>query len=216
MPRSSSADPLARLAERQNWIPSAAELAAQDAIRALFRSFGPSGDAIRRALHGTWLHEPLHAVLTDVPVGAWTAAVVFDALSAIAQSRSLDKAADACVILGLAGAAGASISGINDWAEIKQTRPRRIGSVHALLNVAATALFIGSATQRRNSGSRSAARILGALGFVVVYATPHLGGNLIYEHGIGVESKKTDPLFPAAPKRAPEPAPAGAAAARET
>jgi len=31
-------------------------------------------------LNGTWLGEPLHVVLTDVPVGAWTVAMAFDLL----------------------------------------------------------------------------------------------------------------------------------------
>ena len=32
--------------------------------------------AIKNALHGTWLGHPLNPVLTDIPVGAWTAALM--------------------------------------------------------------------------------------------------------------------------------------------
>jgi hypothetical protein len=31
-----------------------------------------SAQKIRNFLNGTWLGEPLHVVLTDVPIGAWT------------------------------------------------------------------------------------------------------------------------------------------------
>jgi uncharacterized membrane protein len=183
-----SKDPAARLAERQNWITPRAEIAVQDAVRESLNKLG--GETLRSALHGSWLHEPLHAVMTDVPVGSWTAAVVFDAIGAMSDSQSMDTAADACVGLGLIGAVGAAITGMNDWAEVKVAAPRRIGAVHALLNIAATGFFVGSLVARRKRGSRSTGRALGALGYVIASASAHLGGNLVYEHGIGVEAKE--------------------------
>ncbi len=185
-----SADPVARLAERQHWITPEAEIAAQTAIRSVLGGDDAKGEKFREILHGSWLHEPLHAIMTDVPVGSWTAAVLFDSLAAMTGSRKLDSAADALVILGLAGAAGASITGMNDWSEIKRDAPRRIGAVHALLNVAATAFFAGSCYQRRKRGARSTARSLAVVGFLINSVSAHLGGNLIYEHGIGVERGK--------------------------
>ena len=185
-----SVDPMARLAERQTWITPTAEEAVQNSIRNAFELLGPKADLVRHALHGTWLHEPLHAVLTDIPVGSWTAAVLFDAIAAVADSEKMNSAADALVILGLAGALGASITGMNDWAEIKKEAPRRIGAVHALLNIGATVLFGASCYARRKDGSRSTARSLAVLGYVVVSASAHLGGNLVYEHGIGVADRE--------------------------
>lgn len=185
-----SRDPLARLAEKQQITTPAGEIAVQKAVRSILGGEDGGGQKFRELLHGTWLHEPLHAVMTDVPVGSWTAAVVFDAIGALGGSHSLDKAADALVILGLLGAGGAAITGMNDWAEIKGEAPRKIGAVHAMLNVVATGLFLGSWWARRDRSTRGTGRALGFLGFVVVSASAHLGGNLIYEHGIGVERGK--------------------------
>ena len=185
-----SRDPLARLAERQTWITPEAEIAVQKAVRSVLGGDGAAGKQIRELLHGTWLHEPLHAIMTDVPVGSWTAAVLFDAIGAVSGKKHLDKAADALVILGLLGATGAAITGMNDWAEVKAEAPRKVGAVHAMLNVVATGLFAGSWWARRKSETRGTARALGVLGFVVVSASAHLGGNMIYEHGIGVERGK--------------------------
>ena len=185
-----SRDPLARLAEKQSWITPGAEVAVQKAVRSVLGGEGPSGDRVRELLHGTWLHEPLHALMTDVPIGSWTAAVLFDAIGALGGSKTMDKAADALVILGLVGAGGAAITGMNDWAEVKAAAPRRIGAVHALLNVAATGLFVGSLCSRRKNGSRGTARALGVIAYLVVSVSAHLGGNMIYEHGIGVERGK--------------------------
>lgn len=185
-----SADPLVRLAERQTWITPQAQTTVQHAIKSAFRPLGAQAENVRNALHGDWLHEPLHAVLTDVPVGAWSAAIVFDAIGSIASSEKMDFAADASVILGLAGALGSAVTGMNDWADIEKPAPRRIGAVHALLNIGATALFTASAFSRRKNNSRTAARSLAALGFVILSASAHLGGNLTYRHGIGVSGEK--------------------------
>ena len=192
MPNSApvSIDPLARFAERQTWIPAAAEIAAQKAIRSALGGDGPEGRKVRDLLHGEWLHEPLHSIMTDIPTGSWTAAGVFDALAAVTGSEKLNFAADASVVLGLVGALGASITGMNDWAEVKREAPRKIGAVHALMNVAAMLLYGVSLFERRKKGSRGAARAWGFAGLLVVSASAHLGGNMIYEHGIGVEHGK--------------------------
>ena len=180
-----SRDAVARLAERQGWITPVAQVRAQGVIVDVLGAVG--GEGLRAALHGDWLNEPLHAVLTDVPVGAWTAAAAFDALGALTGSRALDTAADASVALGLVGAVGAAVTGMNDWAEVKEAAPRRIGAVHALLNVAATGFYVGSCVLRYGKGgNRGPARALGMLGFLLVSASAHLGGNLVYEHGVGV------------------------------
>ena len=45
------------------------------------------GTTARNVLDGVWLEAPLHPALTDVPIGAWTAALVFDGLD-LATGRS--------------------------------------------------------------------------------------------------------------------------------
>ena len=189
-PHAISVDPIARLAERQHWITPQAQVATQSAIRSAFEDMGEAGQTLRSVLHGDWLNEPLHAVLTDIPVGAWTAAVLFDAIGVVSQSDKLNTAADASVIVGLVGAVGAAVTGMNDWAEVKQPAARRIGAVHGLLNIGATALFTASCIGRRQASSRSNARALAVLGFVLVGISAHLGGNLVYEHGVGVTRGK--------------------------
>ncbi len=189
-----SKDPLARLAERQTFT-APYEQPAQAAIRNAFNIFGPARTSVRNLLHGTWLHEPLHVILVEVPIGAWTCTVAFDALAACGVS-SMDVPADATLVLGLAGAAGAAITGLNDWADVEGP-PRRLGAVHAISNVLATGLFALSLYARakaakgggRRKGSRTTARLLAFAGYAVVSASAHLGGIMIYEHAVGVQDK---------------------------
>src|SRR5262249_30658718 len=72
--------------------------------RALYAGGRPQAQRLRNFLNGTWLGEPLHAALTDIPIGAWTAAMIFDALSLTRSGRQLAPAADASIAIGLAGA----------------------------------------------------------------------------------------------------------------
>src|SRR5919109_4060928 len=79
--------------------------------RALYAGGRPSAQKIRNFLNGTWLGEPLHVVLTDVPIGAWTVTIIFDALDLIRKRREFSLAADTSLAVGLLGAAGAAFTG---------------------------------------------------------------------------------------------------------
>ncbi len=182
-----SRDPVAAYAERQTWITPEATTAVQRSIDEVFRSLGPAGEPLRAFLHGTWLHEPLHAVLTDIPVGAWTVTAAFDGLGAISGSQTCDRVADGALGLGLLGATGAAVTGITDWSAIEREAPRRIGAVHAILNVTGVVLMLGSWVARRR-GQRSGARWLAFAGYGITSLSAHLGGNLVYEHRIGVRN----------------------------
>jgi uncharacterized membrane protein len=178
-----SRDAIARFVEQQDWISPDVEKSAQGVVNSAVDALG--GDPLRNFLYGQWMDVPLHAVLTDVPIGSWTATLAFDAIGAISGNSRLDAAADATNMLGLAAASVTALVGLNDWSGIDKPAPRRIGLVHGLLNVAATGLFLSSCFARR-SDNRSTGRALAALGYLVLTASAHLGGSLVYEHGIGV------------------------------
>lgn len=164
----SSIDPVARWAERQNWIRPEIEETAQAAVHSAFELMGSAGDDARRFLQGEWLHEPLHAALTDIPVGAWTATTILDGAACLTGRKELDVAADATLWIGLAGAAGSAIAGLADWSDIDKPKPRRIGAVHALLNICATGLFTASCFARKRNETRANGRALAAIGYAIV------------------------------------------------
>src|SRR4029077_20568340 len=63
----------------------------------LYANGNPAAQKARNFLNGTWLGEPLHVVLTDVPIGAWTVAMVFDALEMINGRHEFALAADTSI-----------------------------------------------------------------------------------------------------------------------
>ena len=169
---------------RQDWLQPAEERL-QKLLHESFTSGGRGGQKIKNVLHGTWLGHPLHVILTDVPIGAWTAALVFDFLELSSGRKEFAAAADASITIGLIGAAGAAVTGLTDWQNLDPPA-RRVGLVHGLLNLVGTSLFLASRVMR-NRKSRSAGRRLAMLGYTMATAAAYLGGNLVYEQQIGVD-----------------------------
>ena len=182
-----SKEPLSKLVEKQEWLNTPEE-AVQNAAKQALQA---TGDATKDFLHGKWIGHPLHVILTDIPIGSWTAAVACDALGSITDNEDFDTAADITVAIGLAGAAGAAVTGVADWSEVDPPA-RRIGFVHALLNIGATGLLTASMFSRRR-GSRASGRGLAALGFLLATISAKLGGSLVYEHRIGVDRSSERP-----------------------
>jgi nitrite reductase/ring-hydroxylating ferredoxin subunit/uncharacterized membrane protein len=161
--------------------------------RALYAGGRPSAQKIRNFLNGTWLGEPLHVVLKDVPIGAWTVAISFDVLDSIGSSREFALAADASIAIGLLAAAGAAATGLTDWSDVDPPA-RKLGLLHGVLNIGATALFTTSLFLRRKK-TRAAGRVAAALGYALMAYSAHLGGKMVYKHRVGVD--RTDGLaFP--------------------
>lgn len=157
----------------------------QQLVQKSFASGGEPGQAMKNFLNGTWLGEPLHVVLTDVPIGAWTVALVFDALDLMSNKHEFAVAADASIGIGLIGAVGAAVTGVNDWQDT-DAPARRIGMIHGLLNISATALFVTSLVLRKKK-SRTSGRVFAGLGYAVMSVAAHLGGKMVYEHRVGVD-----------------------------
>jgi len=177
----------------QKRIPIPIDAKLQKALdRALYAGGRPTAQRLRNFLNGTWLGEPLHAVVKDVPIGAWTVAMIFDALSLIGSGREFARAADASIAIGLAGAAGSAATGVTDWSDVNPPA-RRTGLIHGLLNISATALFATSLILRKKK-SRAAGRFSAALGYAVMAFAAHLGGKLVYEHRVGVDRTDGQPF----------------------
>jgi nitrite reductase/ring-hydroxylating ferredoxin subunit/uncharacterized membrane protein len=137
---------------------------------------------VEDALNGVWLGHPLHPLLTDIPVGAWTTAAIFD-LAAFAMGRR-SRAGTGAIAVGIAGAIPTAATGVMDWYNLNE-RQQRIGSGHALLNSAALACYVASLlTRLSHLGS---GRRLSFIGLGLVTVSAYLGGHLVYSTRAGVK-----------------------------
>jgi nitrite reductase/ring-hydroxylating ferredoxin subunit/uncharacterized membrane protein len=143
-----------------------------------------SAGPVKDALSGTWLGHALHPVLTDLPIGTWTSAVLLDWLGG-ERSR---EAADRLIALGLAFALPTAVTGATEWADAEPASDevRRVGAVHAAANASAAMLF-GASLSARRSGARGTGRLLALAGAGVMTASGLLGGHLSFAQGVGVD-----------------------------
>jgi len=160
------------------------------AVRDAYAAAGDAGRRLKNMAHGVWLGHPLHPVLTDIPIGAWTTALALDAAAASRRDSGLARAAEVAIGVGLIGAVGAAVTGLTDWSETSG-QSRRTGLVHGLMNLTATAFFATSYVLRK-SRAREAGTRCSAAGYAVALAAAYLGGNLVYDRRIGVTHADVD------------------------
>jgi len=165
------------------------------AVHAAYDAAGDTGRAAKNAMHGVWLGHPLHPVFTDVPIGAWTTALVLDAAAAARRDRGLARAADVAIAVGLAGAVGSAVTGLTDWSETSG-RSRRTGLLHGLLNLASTTLFAASYVLRKSRAPTSG-RACAMAGYALTVTAAYLGGDLVYGRRIGVTHAGENEATPA-------------------
>jgi nitrite reductase/ring-hydroxylating ferredoxin subunit/uncharacterized membrane protein len=138
----------------------------------------PTGCA-RDALHGVWLGHPLHPLLTDLPIGCWTSAMLFDLVPGTGAAR----AARLLIGLGCLAALPTAASGAADWSRLSPAE-RRVGLVHAASNTLALGLYSWSWRTRRR-GRRPGGVLLAFAGATAATVGGHLGGHLVYRLGVG-------------------------------
>jgi len=137
---------------------------------------------LKDALAGTWLGHPAHPVLTDVVVGAWTSAFVLD----VVGRKTTETAADTLVGVGVLSAVPTALTGLADWVDTWGPT-RRVGTVHAVGNLAAASVY-GLSWIARRRGARGLGVALGMLGMGIASGTAYLGGHLVYGRGVGVDA----------------------------
>ncbi|MEA2621939.1 MAG: hypothetical protein QOH61_849 [Chloroflexota bacterium] len=145
-------------------------------LSALFRP-GPLR-WLKDFLNGTWLGHPLHAVLTDVPIGAFFLVLIFD----VFDQR---VAADVCLGLGILSMVGAAVAGLADYTDTDD-HPRMVATVHATIMVVTLLVFVISLVLRLGQApdaSRAVPIVLDVVGFLLISAGAYVGGEVVYTLG---------------------------------
>ncbi|MBB3677865.1 Rieske 2Fe-2S domain-containing protein [Modestobacter versicolor] len=140
--------------------------------------------AFKDLLHGSWLGHPLHPILAMVPVGTWLSAGLLD----IAPPTR--PAATALITTGVAASLPAALAGAADWSE-QDDAVRRLGALHAVSNVAALGLYVGSLVARKK-GNGGLGRALAYTGLGVASASASIGGHMSYAQSSGANHSVVD------------------------
>ncbi len=143
-------------------------------LRRTFDSTGPIGP-LSSILHGTPFGHPLHPPVTDIPIGAWSLAAIFDAFEAFGNT-DFARASDLAIGVGVAGGVVAIASGTAEWSDTVDD-PRRLGMAHALFNTVAFSCYVASLVLR-GRGNRAAGLATAFVGYAVTSFSAYLGGEL--------------------------------------
>jgi uncharacterized membrane protein len=127
---------------------------------------------IKSALQGQWLGHAVHPVLTDISLGLFTATNALDLLPVPGSRQSAQR----LLALGLSSAPAAAVTGWAEWSDA-QTRERRVGLVHAAINVSALVLY-GLSLRSRRRGRHGLGVVLALGGSTASGAAGYLGSHL--------------------------------------
>src|SRR4051812_8445468 len=143
------------------------------AIGKVIRDAIPAGP-VKDGLSGTWMGHALHPLLTDIPIGTFTSAMLLDLVGE-------DDAARKLIGVGLAAVPATVATGWSDWADTEPASAgvRRSGIVHATFNGAAAGLMAASWVARRN-GNTGRGKLLSLAGMALLGGGGWLGGHLSY------------------------------------
>jgi nitrite reductase/ring-hydroxylating ferredoxin subunit/uncharacterized membrane protein len=131
---------------------------------------------IHNFLNGKWLGHPLHALITDVPIGAFTVAIILDIL----DQR---YAADVAIVLGVLTMLGAALAGFADYADTDGLARQR-ATVHSVVMIVALVIYVVSLLIRYGDPvDRSAAVITSVVAYLVLAVGAFIGGDVVYALG---------------------------------
>jgi nitrite reductase/ring-hydroxylating ferredoxin subunit/uncharacterized membrane protein len=139
---------------------------------ALFRPMLP----IRDLLNGRWLGHPLHAAVTDIPIGLLLGVVILDL---VGQPTAADVTLLATIVFMVA----AALTGLADYSDTSGTALTR-ATLHSTLMVVALVLLVVSAIMRTGAPlDRTIPIALSIIGFLIVSAGAFVGGDVVYLAG---------------------------------
>jgi uncharacterized membrane protein len=149
----------------------------------------------RTALAGPYGH-PFHPVLVTIPIGAWTASIIFDVVALFADDREAFVRGSLWLVgIGVIGALMAAVFGVMDFLTLTSgTKARRTAVVHMTLNLTVIALFIVSFVIRANSGYdvlSIPAFVVSLIAYALVTVSGYIGGILAYHYGVRVADEAT-------------------------
>jgi nitrite reductase/ring-hydroxylating ferredoxin subunit/uncharacterized membrane protein len=166
-----------------------------DAVHGLLnRIFQSPLRPLKDFLNGTWLGHPIHAAITDVPIGAFTVTVVLD----LANQRA---AADIALVVGILTMLAAALAGFADYTDTDGTARTR-ASLHSTLMIVALVIYLVSLAQRAGDpADRTVPVVLSIVAYLIVLASAYVGGDVVYalgnmvsRHAFDWPSRKWRPL----------------------
>lgn len=171
-------------------------------------TFKPSFTLKGRAFKGLrgFAGKPFHPPLTDIPVGAYVLAAVFDLISAVGHdnewARDFYRSASFLLIAGFAVSLLAVLTGFWDWLKSTEvgTQARRTANAHAWTMVGMTVFVLASILVRvfaywDEQSTPGLVLALTIIAAVLTFLGGTIGGTLAFDYGFNVETAGDHPVW---------------------
>ncbi len=170
-----------RLVQSQKWLEPLGAFE-QKLVGAIYKPFGSPGQRLKSFLHGAWLGHALHPIIVDIPLGAWTVAIIADMVGL--TGKVSPGVGDFGVFVGLVAALAAVVTGYNDHHET-YGKELRVATAHGLIMTTTTILYAVSFLLRWQgaSSSHGLAIWIAVAGYVLLLAGGYFGGDLVFAIG---------------------------------
>ncbi len=149
--------------------------------------------------------KPLHPPLTDIPIGAYVLAAVFDVVSVLASAelaRDLYRAGTFVLLGGGVVSLAAAATGVADWlgSTPRRTQAWRTVNAHAAVMVTVTVLVLVLIALRLTAYAEEPQTpvlllVLSLLIAVFTSVGAAIGGSLVYDYGFNVETAGDSPVW---------------------
>jgi nitrite reductase/ring-hydroxylating ferredoxin subunit/uncharacterized membrane protein len=131
---------------------------------------------VRDFLAGTWLGHPVHALLTDVPIGALTMVIVLDVIGQ-------PTAADVALLIGVLSMLASALAGYADYSTT-DGRARVRATVHSTIMVISLVVYVVSlAIRATGPASRTLPILLSIAAYLILALGAYVGGDVVYALG---------------------------------
>jgi len=137
---------------------------------------------------------PIHPMLVPIPIGLWIFALVCDLMHASGSTNpAWTTVAFYCIGGGIVGALAAALPGLIDLLSLPEG-PRKTAVLHMTINLIVVALFaINFWMRMQTPGSPGKLVWLTLIGVGLLAISGWLGGKMVYEHGIAVDTPAEPP-----------------------
>ena len=146
---------------------------------------------------------PVHPMIIPFPIALWVFSLVADVIYLWRGNLVWkDYIAFYTLLAGILGAAVAAVPGLIDWMSLTDKTIVKIANWHARLNVIALLVFAGSFYLRTKSGASLVSGnytiplALSVLGVILISISGYLGGEMVFKHGVAVDTRAPDRTAP--------------------
>ncbi len=148
---------------------------------------------LKEVIEGKPLRSPLHPALVHLPIALFPLSLLLDLVSWVLPRPELHLVRGAFITLaaGIATAVVAAIAGLVDYTSIRDDHPtKKTATLHMGLNLVAVGLFAAGLGLRYGSldldHTGLPALLISLVAVGVLGYSGYLGGDLVYNNGIGV------------------------------